>query len=601
MQENHTGGKFNLMMRCSASGYFPVDLTQTSCAGIRIAVECRKKGYFMREIRVATLAIGASLLGSSLAIIFDTPSIPIYILLAAGILFTLIGSGFAQHVTREALIKYRLLFPAIGIISDLPWDNESPEKKTHMWAWPQMNPKEWRRRVLEEASKNGVRIKVKHIKIHHIHTRSFLERYNAIINPYGSVYPEIDTKEMLVWNAIQRYVRNEGLFVNIADIPLYWVYDLNTDALYDSVKRTYQYVPLEFVRSGESLKLKHTSLEGIAPFAETLFLGDVKVQVINMEQLKGSASVPRYPLELREDHFGGCSLGIAALHRAFEIHQGEKGRVQSVVKEIEHGGYLLSPICFVDFGKGKFLISLPFLDGEDQTDSIKERITWLQCALVIKKVANRKLIGGRRMSEKKKERGANTANKRLNGNINIITIFWVIIMALFGIGIGFPAAAGNLGIIMGIGNDPNVITGNIPLHAGESIGLAVLAAALSGIVTWLGRPNIGTKSEGSQDNLENRMMRHLGISFLFAAFCFTLFAGLSQLIPEVRDRPDLWSKAIRYSAGIFVLGGSIFLSFSALWGLLEIVRRGLCALLASIAKKPVQQDSKPEPKETGEK
>lgn len=174
----------------------------------------------------------------------------------------------------------------------------------------------------------------------------------------------------------------------------------------------------------------------------------------------------------------------------------------------------------------------------------------------------------------------NSEGGRMKGFAKLmIAIFWIILLVLWGVVIGIPAAAGNLGIIMGIGDNPNVLTSSIPLQATQSIGLAVLAAALSAVVTWFGRPNSGTGSEASQDNFENRLMRHLGISFLMAALFFTLFASLSQLIPEVRHRTDAWSTAIRYAAGVCVLGGSVFLSFSALWGLLEIIRRGLCALI----------------------
>lgn len=54
-----------------------------------------------------------------------------------------------------------------------------------------------------------------------------LRHYPVVINPYGGVYPEDDLTNLSTLNEIFSFVRNGGIFINVADIPFYYAYDKN--------------------------------------------------------------------------------------------------------------------------------------------------------------------------------------------------------------------------------------------------------------------------------------------------------------------------------------------------------------------------------------
>ncbi len=51
--------------------------------------------------------------------------------------------------------------------------------------------------------------------------------FPVVINPYGGVYPEVNTSNLTSLDNIFDYVRDGGIYVNIADIPFYYAYDIN--------------------------------------------------------------------------------------------------------------------------------------------------------------------------------------------------------------------------------------------------------------------------------------------------------------------------------------------------------------------------------------
>ena len=97
----------------------------------------------MNVVRTTTLAVGASLIGSSLSMVLAKPDVLPSIFLLMGFIFLLHGAGFLQEfVVRKILKWYRTKKPVIGIVNDLPW-SPWPEKGTYAWAWSKMKPDEW--------------------------------------------------------------------------------------------------------------------------------------------------------------------------------------------------------------------------------------------------------------------------------------------------------------------------------------------------------------------------------------------------------------------------------------------------------------------------
>jgi hypothetical protein len=177
---------------------------------------------------IVTLSFGASLLASVITLFVYIKDMSDYqrgifsILAIAGILFLAHGTGLLRRATNEVLRKWREKHSAIAIICDLPW---SSEKNTYAWAWSEMSPEDWRARLLEVAKEKNSKTRIKLINITSKYTGFFLEQYNLIINPYGSVYPETDIKELTAWKTILSYVLDGGTFLSIADIPFYYAYD----------------------------------------------------------------------------------------------------------------------------------------------------------------------------------------------------------------------------------------------------------------------------------------------------------------------------------------------------------------------------------------
>ena len=351
----------------------------------------------MGTMRTATLAIGASLLGSVAGIFLIKPGALPWIFLAVGILFLLHGTGFLQeYIIRRILRSIRGKWPVVAIISDLPWTPDSSEKRTHIWAWSRMNPDEWRRRITKDAQQSKIKVRVKRVRIKRSWVRFFFDRYNVILNPYGSVYPEVNIKSFPVLNTILDYVLNGGLFVNVADIPFYWAYDPQREVLYDLVRYSHQYVPDEYEGDGSRFRLKSAHIQSFGPFPETPFLSEVKVNVINTETVKNREIEPLYySLKLRDRSLKTGRLSSIAINRAAVVNRRseyetaapvETGRVESIVEEIINNGQVITPMCYVNFGKGKFLVSLAFLDYDKQSDEAKEQITILQCELILKEI-----------------------------------------------------------------------------------------------------------------------------------------------------------------------------------------------------------------------
>jgi hypothetical protein len=310
-----------------------------------------------------------------------------------GFLLILYGTGFLQkNVVRPILRSLRNKRPIIAVISDLPWNDN-----IHPWAWADMCPQEWCSRITCEAKKDNAKVPVKQIKIKSTLTRFFLDRYSIILNPYGSAYPEVNIRELPVLKATLDYVLNRGLFVNVADIPFYWAYDPQRQILYDLVKHSYQYVPFEYEGHNGSLTLKSLSIQSIGPFTETPFVDEVRASVINTETpTQNGEPNPDYRLlKVKDGSLGIGGLDSVAINRAVILGRKseyknskslETGRIQSIVEELDKNGQLLSPICYVNFGEGKFLVSLLFLEYEKQKDAVKEWVVNLLCRLILKEV-----------------------------------------------------------------------------------------------------------------------------------------------------------------------------------------------------------------------
>ena len=326
----------------------------------------------MNVVRTTTLAIGASLIGSSLFIVLAKPDALSLIILAMGVMFLLHGTGFLQeYMVRGILRWYRIKKPAIGIINDL--------SGTHGWAWSKMKPEGWLFKINNAINKSQIKAESKLIKITKPWTRWFLDRYLIIINPYGSVYPEINIENLTVMRLILHFVHNGGIFVNVADIPFFFPYDLEKKILYCPTRMEQVHLYKHLIRYLSRL-LHEQDLKEFYPGMDSPFSKAVMVDIINTEIKENEKIIPMHTsLKLKNSSY---SLENVAINRGIRC----SNHVESIVEELEWDGKLFTPLCYIHFGKGKSLFSLIFLEYDEQPEDIREKITNLQCDLIIKEV-----------------------------------------------------------------------------------------------------------------------------------------------------------------------------------------------------------------------
>lgn len=136
----------------------------------------------------------------------------IYILSSAA-LFCLIFSFLSEAIedaSWELQHKKVLKKSIIGIIKE---DTCAKHKS-------KFNPEDWKR-ILEENFNENYTIKS-------IGVSEISNKYVAILNPYGEGYPEEDFLYNTSFRRIREYVRNGGIFVNIAGLAFWYACDIKT-------------------------------------------------------------------------------------------------------------------------------------------------------------------------------------------------------------------------------------------------------------------------------------------------------------------------------------------------------------------------------------
>ena len=182
------------------------------------------------------------------------------------------------------------------------WDLGNDE----ITAGTDISPNDWQKEIEGLAREKGIKIDVDLITV-----ENYFDRYNAIINPYGGVYPEKDIKTMKIQNKILNYVSEGGLFVNVAEILGYYAYNAYLDRRLDTTPPIYGIVQ----HDNGSIDL-HPS----RPFELTPFIKELGLRIYNVEKAKIS-DWKTFEFEERFKEILGSEISGTKVHRVVKLEK----------------------------------------------------------------------------------------------------------------------------------------------------------------------------------------------------------------------------------------------------------------------------------------
>ena len=150
---------------------------------------------------------------------------------------------------------------------------------------------------------------------------SVFKRYPIVVNPYGGVYPDRDISTTQSFDDILFFVKNGGIYLNIADIPFFYAYDKNLNRRLDTTPLFGDFRPL-------------------STFVQTLLTRRLHIFVLGL--VSGQA----------------YNKGI---RRVIQIPSPENNLFNQDV-QVDNLPGIYSPVVKIPFGKGYFIFSTLHLD-----------------------------------------------------------------------------------------------------------------------------------------------------------------------------------------------------------------------------------------------
>jgi hypothetical protein len=255
-------------------------------------------------------------------------------------------------------LAYKRLFygrnKVVGILSSIPW--QADEEGDSLHSWTDIHYDTWKEKLLEKLPKSNYTVLL-------MSYRDNYHKFNVVVNPYGGVYEDDSTIETPVLKKIMSYVEKGGIWINVADIPMFYTYRRQLNRKVDSHNEA-----RFFINRSPAL---------VSPLLKELGLYAAQIGINKMEQLNKDY------LELRSSVDEELNIDYK---RFIEI---PASGVSSVIKPINIFGKDLTPFFYVSYGDGYFLISLiPFYLQEKPNinKDYKERFISLIAALIHKKL-----------------------------------------------------------------------------------------------------------------------------------------------------------------------------------------------------------------------
>jgi len=238
---------------------------------------------------------------------------------------------------HEYLLRKRWNPPLkIGILNDMSWDLSN----TEIYTWTNVPVQRWAT-LLNHFPK---------VKTELIDVETSFDRYTAILNPYGGVYPEMDLSDLSILNKILDFVEEGGIFINIADIPAYWAYSKKLSRKIDTTPQIYE--------------IEENQIRVARPFELTPLAKQLGVRILRVDTMPQPQEFSRYS----DSNVSIFSKRIALVESNMEpclpTHS-----ISTNIGEIETSAFFS-----VKYGEGDFVFSLIFINDEYHDEKAIETI-----------------------------------------------------------------------------------------------------------------------------------------------------------------------------------------------------------------------------------
>jgi len=141
--------------------------------------------------------------------------------------------------------------------------------------------------------------------------------------------------------------------------------------------------------------------------------------------------------------------------------------------------------------------------------------------------------------------------------VNVWILAFITILIVPAVLLGLPMSLGVIGIVFQEATPDTVAV----VSPEALIGLILAATALGALTLWFA---------GISTDSNRRTIKYIGKSFLFAALALSVFMLLSPVLPDIKLNTDSYSIFLKYTAVIFLLGGSVSFAWATLVGLFYI-------------------------------
>ena len=322
------------------------------------------------DYKPLALVVGGSLIATVISFLLGHKYLyTIALAVVVGLSFAY-GLGFLQVMLKKHRKCHRWRKIRIGILNDINWNDEEKDegnkernnKVSHVGTV--VTPDDWIVKLKEFLKVERLNSNVEYIKV-----TSKFEKYSAILNPYGSVYPETDLSNLETLHKILEYVNEGGLFINVADMPFYYAYN-------NRIKKI-------FVQQQPGFLL-NTSAE-YGNYKPNPFTKEVGLQLVNLDEDGKPTLLPLKTLE-GGDIEVGCRRGAVAggnvighLSKEIKITNASKNNDESIKA---------APVFSIRYGEGEFLISTIWMSHVENEGKKREAILLTMFEQIFKYLKN---------------------------------------------------------------------------------------------------------------------------------------------------------------------------------------------------------------------